>query len=178
MWVYLVFGFGFLSMFKYIPNMPSYCTSEEECRGQAVAGILTGEFCDAGHLSRHRAHYDVTVMIFSVHVVAERSKATPFVIISIRGELTSSLHQKWYFWLESLQGYKQSSVIFHDEVMKHFPHYWPLKWGDADPLSQENLPVNEGPLIRSFNVFFVVNKSKFSDWVVGDSRLHKAHMAS
>ena len=41
-WVYAVFGFGILSMFKYVPSMPPDCDKAEDCPDVAARGILTG----------------------------------------------------------------------------------------------------------------------------------------
>ena len=46
MLVYVVFGFGILSMFKYVPSMPADCDKAEDCPDVAARGILAGYYCD------------------------------------------------------------------------------------------------------------------------------------
>ena len=44
--VYVVFAFGILSVFKYVPSMPADCDKAEDCPDVTVRGILTGDYCD------------------------------------------------------------------------------------------------------------------------------------
>ena len=44
--VYVVFAFGILSMFKYVPSMPTDCDKAEDCPRVAARGILTGYYCE------------------------------------------------------------------------------------------------------------------------------------
>ena len=44
--VYVVFAFGILSMFKYVPSLPADCDKAEDCPDVAARGILTGHYRD------------------------------------------------------------------------------------------------------------------------------------
>ena len=44
--VYVVFAFGIISMFKYVPSMPADCDKAEDSSHVTVRGILTGDYCD------------------------------------------------------------------------------------------------------------------------------------
>ena len=49
--VYVVFAFGILSMFKYVPSMPADCDKSEDCPDVASRGILIGHFRDVTRCS-------------------------------------------------------------------------------------------------------------------------------
>ena len=43
-WIYVVFVFGLLSLFKYVPHAPADCVLHEKCCRRAVASIVTGQY--------------------------------------------------------------------------------------------------------------------------------------
>ena len=132
----------------------------------------------AGDLRRHRAHYDVTVMITWTPMVrvnwmvtvGKKSVISRLPIPERKYILCNELYDRGttnHIWFKKNKvSYctcittHTSFMQLHDDVIKwkHFPHYWPFVLGIHR--SQMNIPHKGQWVTRSFDVFFDLRLNK------------------